>query len=275
MAEGAKSISVDYDDQEAVAAALKGQQFLAIVLSSMAGPDTHSNIVKGAIKAGVSYIMPTAYGWSVTNERLAKDDIYTKSAQAKVQEIQSLGGTSIVMVCGFWYEWSLALGLDCFGIDLKNHKAILFDDGNTKINSSTWEQCGRALAALLSLPESGASPSLADWKNKELRIASFRMSQRDMLDSIHRVKGDSDKDWEITSEPAAQRYGDGMTMLSTGDRAGFIKAMYSRGFFANGDGDFETSDGLHNEVLGLSKGDMDASTKAAIGMVEAGWNPWA
>lgn len=68
------------------------------------------------------------------------------------------------------------------------------DDGNIAVNISTWQGCGRALVALLSLPESGTSPFLVSVENKPFYIASFRVSQRDMLDSIHRVVGDSDED---------------------------------------------------------------------------------
>jgi len=95
----------------------------------------------------------------------------------------------------------LTLGEPWFGFDIKNKKVTFFDAGKTRVNVSTWRQCGRALAAL---PESGASPALSQWKNKPFYFASFMVSQRDMLDSIHRVTGPTDKDWEIAYEPTAQ-----------------------------------------------------------------------
>ena len=85
-----------------------------------------------------------------------------------------------------------------------------YDDGKTQIDVSTWDQCGRAIAGLLSLPESGTSPCVADWKNKPLYINSFKVSQRDMLDSLHRVLGNTDKDWTIDYEPTDQRYKRGL-----------------------------------------------------------------
>ncbi|KAI8626419.1 NAD(P)-binding protein [Xylariaceae sp. FL1651] len=268
--EGVKVIEVDYSDEAALVAALQGQEFLAIVLGSSALPETHSQIVKAAAKAGVSYIMPTAYGADITNEDLVKDDIYHKGALAKVKEIESLGINHIVMTCGFWYEWSLALGENFFGIDIKTKKATFFDDGTTKINASTMQQCGRALAALLSLPESGVTPSLSDWKNKPFRFASFRVNQRDILDSIHRVQGTTDKDWEIKHEPTGKRVADGLTALQKGDFTGFAKAMYSRAFYPSADADYESKHGISNDILKLPKEDLDEITKKVIEEVNSG-----
>ena len=266
--EGVKVVEVDYDNEESIVAALKDQQFLAITLSVRAPPNTHSNIVKAAIKAGVKYIMPNAYGGDLFNPLLA-DEPYAKANVGKIREITELGGDYIMMVCGFWYEWSLALGEYWYGIDIRNKKVVFYDDGKTKIKSSTWEQCGRAFAALLSLPESGASPSVADFKNKTVGLESFEVSQRDMLDSLHRVLGDTDADWTITYEPTAERYAAGLARFQKGEMTGFAQALYARGFYNDGTGLHSTS----NDVLGLHLEDLDTCTKNAVEMVKSGWNP--
>lgn len=271
--QGVKTVQVDFDDEESLVLALKGQQFLVITLSVRAPADVHSKIVHAAVKAGVPYIMPNAYGFDVRNKSLNEGGLYDNSK--RYTEIESLGASYIVMVCGFWYEWSLGLGEPWFGFDFKNRTVTFFDDGKTVVNVSTWKQCGRALAALLSLPESGASPAVSDWKNEPFYFASFRVSQRDMLDSIHRVIGTTDKDWKITHETTAQRYKDGLAELQKGQMTGLAKAMYGRVFYPNGDGDYESSKGLANDLLGLPKEDLDEATKRTIEMVESGWNPLA
>ena len=273
---GVKIAQINYDDDgQSLVSALQDQQFLVITLSVFAPPDTHSKIVKAAAKSGVPYVMPNTYGSDVQNKSLGEEDLYGAAALQRCVEIESLGASYITMVCGFWYKWSLALGEPFFGFDIKNKKVTFFDDGKTLVNVSTWRQCGRALAALLSLPESGASPAVSQWKNKPFYIASFRISQRDMLDSIHRVTGTTDKDWEISYESTAQRYKDGKDEMQKGDRTGFAKAMYSRGFFPNGDGDYESSRGLANDLINLPKEDLDEVTKETVEMVESGWEPFA
>ena len=272
---GVKVAHVDYDDEASLIAAFKGQQFLAITLSVRVPPDTHSKIVKAAVKAGVPYIMPNAYGFDIQNKTLMEEIVASKTYLQYISELESLGASYILLTCGFWYEWSLALGEQWFGFDIKDRKVTFFDDGNTPMSISTWQQCGRALAGLLSLPESGASPAISQWKNTSLYIASFTVSQRDMLDSLHRVLGTTDKDWNITYEPTAQRYKDGKDEMQKGLMTGFAKTMYARAFFPNGDGDFESSRGLANELIGLPKDNLDEATKRTVEMVESGWNPFA
>ena len=274
--EGAKIARVNYDDGgESLVSALKGQQFLVITLGAMASDEIHTKIVHAAAKAGVPYIMPNAYGADVRNKKLEEENLYGAAVAKRLEEVEKAGATYVCMVCGFWYEWSLALGEACFGFDIKNRTVTFYDDGKTITNISTWKQCGRALAGLLSLPESGASPSVSDWSNQPLYIASFRITQRDMLDSLHRVLGTTDKDWTVTYEPSAKRYKDGLADMQKGERTGFAKAMYARVFYPNGDADYESSRGLANQKLGLPKDDLDEATKRTVDMVNSGWNPFA
>lgn len=45
---------------------------------------------------------------------------------------------------------------------------------------------------------------------------------------------------------------------------GFAQLMYTRVFYRDGGGDFETSRGLQNGVLGLPEEDLDEYTKIAV-----------
>ncbi|KAI2627634.1 NAD(P)-binding protein [Hypoxylon sp. NC1633] len=273
--QGAKTAVVNYEDESSLVSALTGQQFLVITLSVRAPPDTHNNIVKAAAKAGVPYIMPNVYGLDFQNKKLIEDNPYGRNTIDRIDEVRNTSSSFVAMVSGFWYEWSLALGEPHFGIDIKNKKAVFFDDGLTKTNMSTWNQCGRALAAILSLPETGASPALSDWKNKPLYFDSFNITQRDMLDSVHRVIGTTDADWEITYESSEARFTEWVGKMRQGDRMGFVKSMYTRVFFPNGGGEYSATNKLSNDVLGLPKESLDEATKRAVDMVESGWNPFA
>lgn len=271
---GVETARVNFGSEDSLVAALKGQQVLIITLPVRAPEGLHGEICRAAAKAGVSYIMPNAWGGDVQNKDLAKGALWSPGAEQRVADVANTSAAWIGMCCGFWYEWSLALGEQWYGFDIKNKKVTFFDDGTTKISSSTWNQCGKAVAALLSLPQTGASPCLADYKNKFFYIDSFVVSQRDMLDSLHRVMNTTDKDWEITSEPTSERYQKAHEEIKQGIFTGFPKAMYTRVFFRNGGGDF-TYRGLSNDVLGLPKDDLDAATKRAVDMSQSGWNPFA
>lgn len=274
LPEGVKPVKVNYDDEASITDALKGQEFLIITLGVQVPGDLHSRIVAAAGKAGIQYVMPNAYGYPVDHQKTGEQG-YDQAVTSRVKDIEATGvSASFVLACGLWYEWSLATGEPWFGFTIKERKATFFDDGNRKITVSTWDQCGRALAALLSLRQSGVTPSLADFKNKETTVYSFRVSQRDMLDSLHRILGSSDADWDITYVTTAQRMQEGREDVKNGLFTGYVKMLYGGAFSpADRKSDFAAR-GSDIEILGLSEEDLDEATKRAVEMVEAGWNPF-
>ncbi|KAK4124416.1 hypothetical protein N657DRAFT_655659 [Parathielavia appendiculata] len=223
---------------------------------SGAPPDLQTRIAAAAATAGVPYVMPNTYINPVT-----ADDI---------SDVASNGMSAFVnLACAFWYEWSLATGEQWLGFTIGEHKATFFNDGRRSITVSTWDQCGRAVAALLSLPESGASPSLADFRNRDVPIYSFRVSQRDMLDSLHRVLGATDADWEITYEPTAKRIQDGTAEMASGKLTGLAKVLLFRRVFdpSSATSDYAATAQTANEALGLPKEDLDEGGRRAVEMV--------
>jgi hypothetical protein len=141
-----------------------------------------------------------------------------------------------------------------------------YDDGRRKINTSTWEKCGEAVASLLSLPihSSSSQPSLSTYKNQPVYISSFLISQRDILDSLHRVLGTTDSDWKITYEPVEKRLKEGQEEFQQGNFLGFAKALYAS-VFASDKADYEAVD---NGRLGLTRERLDEATGRAVRMAE-------
>lgn len=191
-------VKVDYDSEENLTDALRGQDFLAISLSVFVPPGTHLRIVSAAAKAGVPYVMPNYYGYGLgeCSGSMSSDPIIG-GLGASIENVRNTAGINFVALsCGFWYEFSLAMSEICYGFDIKNRRVAFYDDGNMHINTTMWEQCGRALAALLQLPlaTKDGTPSVQSWKDAGLHVSSFLISQRDMLDSLHRVLGTTDED---------------------------------------------------------------------------------
>lgn len=157
---------------------------------------------------------------------------------------------------------------------MQNRKATFFDDGTQRLNTSTWQQVGRAVAALLSLPidQQDAPATIGMYRNSMVYVSSFAVSQREMFESAKRVTRTSDEDWTIRSEPAKQRYEDACEALKKGERIAFGRKLYTRYFYEDA-GLFEKLHGLDNERLGLPKEDLDEATKAALGLAQSGY--WA
>ncbi|KAJ4393017.1 hypothetical protein N0V93_002223 [Gnomoniopsis smithogilvyi] len=223
-----------------------------------------------ASKAGVPYVMPNAWGTDPLDHQLLEKIGFGKRFSAFTEQCKSLGNiTWFGMACGFWYEFSLGGAADRCGFDFKERTLTFFDDGTTKINTSTFAQCGRAVAAFLSLPllrqdEHDENPSISDWDNDVFRISSFTISQQDMFESVKRVTGTTDGQWKIQYENSADRYKNGVEAWKKGDIRGFVRFMYTAVFMPNAGGDYGTSKGLQNDVLCLPEEDLDEATKEAV-----------
>ena len=162
-----------------------------------------------------------------------------------------------------WYDYSLAGGL--FDIKMDERKARFFDEGTTKTNTTTLAQVGRAVAKLLSLPITAgdSSPSLSDYKNGYLYISSFLTTQREILSSVQRVTGTTDKDWTISKQPVQEVIAEGwQSFNATGQPISLIPVMYGVYFSAGQGGNYEHK--TANKALGLPVEDLDEATRDAL-----------
>lgn len=276
MPEGIQIARVDYasDDDTVLVEVLRGQQVLLITMNVMAPPDTMIKLIRAAAKAGVPYIEPSWYGHDAANDSLCDDSLLTPNRDRVIAEITRLGVSSyLFLVCNFWYEFSLGGGPDRFGFDFHKRSLTIYDGGDVSINTSTWPQTGRAIAKLLSLKElpddeNDQSPTLSQFRNRSVYVSSFRLTQREMFESVKRVTKTTDADWTITQESVAQRFKEGQEGMKVHNWNVFTKMLYSRMFFANGDGDYESRRGLDNKLLGLPVEDLDEATAEGIRMAE-------
>lgn len=249
--------------------------------------DLSVKLAAAASEAGVKWIMPNAYGPNPRNANMYDEMGFGQMFRGLMAKMHELKLNPIVLTCGFWYEFSLAGGLARYGFDIANRQFTIFDKGDVKIYTSTLPQCGRGVAALLSLPvlpedaSSDATVTLSHYTDPQpAYIRSFHVNQKDMFASLKRVTGTTDSDWTITTEASQARWAnaskalqsgggfnlDGKTPLSAIQAFGMV--MYSRIFFPGGDG--LTDKDIANDALGLPDEDLDEWTKEAVRLVESG-----
>jgi tryptophan synthase beta chain len=258
----------DYDDRDALAAALKGQEILVITLGIGAAKDSQMKLVDAAAAAGVKVVMPNEWGGDYANETYGNDVGIGPGIKAVREYIEKAGLARITLACGFWYEFSLSGAELRYGFDFKERKFVVYSDGTQKIATSTWPQVGRAVAKLLAFPVTGSSPCLKDYYNSTCYVQSFFVNQVDMFESVKRVTGTQDSDWKITHQKVEDRYKEGQEEFKTGNWRGFGKFLYARAFFPDAPLDF--SGKLDNEKLGLPEEDIDEYTKIAVEYVDSG-----
>ncbi|KAI1139882.1 NAD(P)-binding protein [Hypoxylon sp. FL0543] len=271
---GVKIAKVDYDDESTLVDALQGQEVLIITMHTRAPPDTQLKLVRAAAAANVPYVLPNEWGVDMADEGLAKD-ILLGDVEIPVRKlIEELGKSSwIGVVTGFWYSYSLGFGKETFGMEWKTRTWTWIDDGETKMNTITWPQTGRAVGALLSLPiepEKEGGPSLSSYKNKFIYVSSFCVSQKDMFASVLRVTGTKESDWKFEQEESTKRFEEGRKKVFGGDMSAFPQLLYNRLWFKDGSANFEARHGLANDILGLPKEDLDEATRLAIDRAEKG-----
>ncbi|EJP68178.1 oxidoreductase CipA, putative [Beauveria bassiana ARSEF 2860] len=232
-------------------------------------PTAEAIVMSAAGKAGVPRVMPTCHGTDNDNKKLMEENLTGALVYANIAAAEKHGLSWTTMNCSFWYEFSL-MSDNCYGIDIAKRRAMLFGQGDVRICTSTWLQCGRAAAAFLSLKvlpedEQDADVTMERWRNRPLFIKSFVASLRDMLDSLYKVLATTDKDWTVEQVDAQRRYDEGKKLLGGPEGyLGFSHCLYTRTFFENGGGDF--SDQVVNEKLGLPEEDMEEATERAMDM---------
>ncbi|KAJ5178775.1 hypothetical protein N7492_001985 [Penicillium capsulatum] len=266
---------IDYSRPETLVEALRGQDALVITLNNKADIQTELSLVHAAGDAGVKWILPNDWSPDSTDEQVVKDIMIFQPKVALRKAISEIGKSHYISVStGFWYEWSLAIP-EAYGIDLLNHTATFFDDGEAKITTSTWPQVGRAVASLLSLPVTPGNTTeacLENFKDQVIYIKSFTVNQKEMLESALRVTGTKETDWTIMKESSHERYTKGLADMQSGSQDGFVKMLYTRIFYPDGCGNIDHK-GLANESLGLPTEDLDQATQRAIDRAKVG--PWS
>ncbi|KAH6963362.1 hypothetical protein DER45DRAFT_480981 [Fusarium avenaceum] len=276
-----KIARVDYEDEKAIAAALEGQQLLIITLANGVDAEVHDRIVRAAGKAGVAHIVPNIYAANIVVENKGAVDDFFPAAGLRdlLTEIERVGVSSwTVLVGSIWFDYSFPAGPLFMGFDLNNRQVTLFDDGEAKVNTSTWAQYGRGAAALASLKvlpedENDTSPTLAHFRNKPLYLSSFYVSQKEILASVQRVTNTTDSDWDIKYETTSDRMEEGKAQAASGDFRGLVQTYYSFIFSPEGQKlNFEEK--LHNKVLGLPEEDLDEVVKDCVEKAKNGYSPF-
>lgn len=245
-----------YEDEEFLVSSLKGQDVLILQFGAQA-MDLQDPLIKAAAKAGVKYILPTEFGSDPAAKQMVKENPMLQPKAERRKLIEELGvGSWIAVTNNPWFDWSLGQGF--WGIDIKNRKATIYGDGNTKMNTATLQRTGDATAALLSLPED----QLAAYKNKPFYVTSLYVTQREMLEAVQRATDTTDADWTIETRDFLEVAKESDEAVKQGNMFAMIPKFYSGHFRENYGGDF--NDKVDSKKYGFELEDIDEIVKRVV-----------
>lgn len=140
-----------------------------------------------------------------------------------------------------------------FGIDAKNHKVTLYEEGKTKFDVTNLDTVGKAVANILAKPHK--------YQNERIYIAGMTVNQLEILEAFKKATGV--QDWEVSHGSADQIRGEGFEKLQKGDFSGIIAVIDATLVQAGNGSEFSAYRKLENEELGV-KDDLDATVKAHV-----------
>jgi hypothetical protein len=148
------------------------------------------------------------------------------------------------------------------GIDIGARTARVYDDGNTKMSTSTLPQVGRGVAKLLELP----LEKLGHFKNNFVRFRSFDVSQMEIAQAVMKATNTTEEEWKITKIPVDEAIAKGNVAFKGGNRSGLLDVLWGMNFKPGAGGNF--SDKSDNALLGLEEEDLDDVVQKVVKEVE-------
>ncbi|KAF7918016.1 hypothetical protein BELL_0721g00010 [Botrytis elliptica] len=223
-------VSDEYPEDELLVA-LKGQDVVISTIATAAAEVQQKAIIDAASKAGYfKHKLDTVE--------------YMKGKEKE-------GLTWSAFVTGPFFELAVKLFM---GFDLKEQKAVIYNEGKDAYSTTTMASIGTALKNALFHPEETA--------NKYLFISSFHVSQNQILASLEKA---TDKKWDVSYVDAEEQKKIGMEKMEKGDLSGAMGLIRYINSVKGYGGDYTEYEEMSNELLGVQKEDLD---KVVRGIVE-------
>lgn len=249
------------DDKTFLVDALKGIDILILQLS-VQSMGLQEGLIRAAADAGVEYVLPAEFGSDPAAKLVAQAGlIKEKRAPRRLIEDLDVSGY-IAYINNPWYDFCLPMGL--LGINVKARTATLWDDGQTRVNTTTMRRAGEGVAALVSLPDD----ELVRYRNAAFYVSSFHVNQREILASVQRATGTTDADWTITNRDTQPAIDDAGKAVAAGDRSRFMELFAALHFQKGLGGSYEAKLG-HWKSLGYKQESLDEATAEIVRKIES------
>lgn len=137
------------------------------------------------------------------------------------------------------------------GFNINDHTALILDDGNKKVSSSTSSQVGNAVIAVLSRPE--------ETVNQFTYVDTFTATQNEILAELEKATG---KKWDVTHTTTKASIEKGNELFKVGDFSGLVYLL--RAICLGEEFGCDFSGFLANEKLGLGRLSLEESVAVEV-----------
>ncbi|KAL7907498.1 hypothetical protein GGI35DRAFT_470697 [Trichoderma velutinum] len=238
--------------------AFQGQHVVINCMTSLSVADQF-RIIDAAIAAGIRRYVPSEYGLNnmrhdaqalnlVFHDKGKIQEYLRAKSQAGVIEWMSIS-------CGMWIRWSMAN--DFLGMHIGERRFVFWDDGEGYFSCTTEENSAQGLVnALLA-----AGTDRDEWKNTNIYLSDFAITQKLLLEAIERIQGvkyttESINSYKFIEEKqAAVAAGDFKATFNLIE-TGFVTGRYG--------GHLEKEGEIQNDKLNLPKKTLDEVVEAAL-----------
>ncbi|KAI3327453.1 isoflavone reductase family protein [Ustulina deusta] len=175
-----------FKSQDAVVSAIPGRPYTV-----------HLRMIDAAIQAGVTRFIPSEYGNNTCTAAAELVSLYGDKAKviAYLKTKENTGLTWTAIHTGQFFDWGLESGwLD---YQLEENRATIYDSGNKLWSTTTIRTVATAVVKVLL--------KLDETKNKPLFVASFTVSQLQVLEALEKATGNKWTISRMTSEEAFEK----------------------------------------------------------------------
>ena len=247
--------------------AFTGQDAVVVALSTSpvvaGGKDGLAfRLIDAALAAGVKRFIPSEFGANNLDPRARSlVPIYDRKGEMLeylITRAEDSNGalTWSSISCGSWLDWALdpSRSGNFLGFDVKARTATMWDSGRARFAITTSTNTGRALAKTLLNPDMSA--------NKQIFLADFTTTTREIVESLERQIGESFKVEEKESGPAIKEW---RAQYDAGDLgAAFPLLALSFGADVDIGYDFEKEQEVWNSKLELPHVTLDEVVREAV-----------
>ncbi|EPS39551.1 hypothetical protein H072_6663 [Dactylellina haptotyla CBS 200.50] len=252
------TIKDTYPEDELIAA-FTGQDVIVNCITSLSVGDQY-RMIDAAIAAKVRRYVPSEYGLdNMRPEAQSLNHVFREKGEIQTYLRDKASKDEIEWMsisCGMWIKWSAHH--DFLGMHINEKRFVKWDDGEGVFSCSTEDNTALAVVNALKAGD--------QFKNTNLFLSDFAITQNQLFDAIERIQGvkytvehiDSYK--FVDEKKKAVENGD---KYATYDliETGFITGRYG--------GHFEKDGQVYNGSLGLPRASLDEQVTIALKSVGA------